>query len=459
MYRVKAFGAFPPISNNNPNAVAPLGELSAYCTTFALDRGIFKDITKPSSLLYSFASFNEISSIEAEDVPVPPSVSALLLEMMETLYTRATNGDFSDEEVPCREFIMTYWQEQVQNVVVNTMVTDGNRWLPSSIVFEGTSTTNPYQAQIWFSDDAFRNEYDLYKILVVPPIDNIDRFFDSATAVQAIVNDEMSLVKAMNEVAVVAGTNPYTQAVTEEFEWVDPTDPDRRILVPWTVVIYGDAGRNIDSIRQAISKWIIANSEYGEDQWQQLFPDIFGATEFVFTPYWPHVAIPDDAVNGGIYAPINNVQQALTMSKALVKGNGYTEQYIADNLNIMASVYKSVQVGVVGGYRNRDGVNQLSDRWPDYIALSTSSIDFARMSESTQKMILLMNKMFAIAETMTASSSVPRGFMRLIRGGILYVTASYERTSMIVTSRLATVERFPMHQGARPVEDEGSVLE
>lgn len=454
MYRVKAFGAFPPISNNNPNAVAPLGELSAYCTTFATDRGIFKDTSKPNSLLYTFASFNEISSVETEDAPVPPAVASLILEMMEELYRRSTAGEFTDEEVPCREFIMTYWQEQVQNVVVNTMVSDGNRWLPSSIIFEGTSTTNPYQAQIWFSDTSFRNEYDLYTILVVPPIDNIDRFFDSATAVQDIVSNEMTLASAMQRVAQVAGDNPFTQAVTEEFEWVDPTNEDRRIIVPWTVVVYGDAGRNIDSIRQELSKWIIANSEYGEDQWQKLFPDIFGSTEFIFTPFFPHYAIPDDAVNGGVGSPVNNVRQAVAMAKSLIRGNGYTDEYIEENLNIMGSVYKSYQVGVIGNYRNRDGVNQFADRWMDFIAVSTSSIDFRRMSESTQKMILLVNQMFAIAESMTASSAVPRGFMRLIRDDVLYVTASYERTSLIVASRLSAIEKFPPHQGAFPLAAE-----
>lgn len=447
MYRIKAFGSFPTISNNTPHAVAKLGELSNYALSFATDQGIFKSITKPSSLLHSFASFNEISSVEVENVPVPPSVVSLLLDIMETLYTRSTAGEFDQEELPVREFIMTWWDEQIQNVTVNAMVTDGNRWLPSSIIFEGTSTTAPYQATLWFSDEAFRSEYDLYEIKVIAPIDNIDRFFDSATAVQAIVDSEITMVSSMNRVAEVAGDIPYTQAVTEEFEWVDPTNEDRRILVPWTVIIYGDAGRNIDSIRQAISQWIEANSEYDSEQWQTLFPDIFGATEFVFTPYWSHHAIPDDAVNSGIYSPVSNVATAIAMSKDLTQGNGYTPEYLGDNLNIMASVYKSIQLGVVGGYRNRDDVNQFGNRWADYIAVSTNSIDFRRMSESTQRMVLLLNQMLQIAETMTASSAVPRGFMRLIRGGVLYVTTSYERTSLIVASRLSTLELFLPHDG------------
>lgn len=448
MYRIKAFGAFPPISRNTANQVNVLGELSAYSMTFATDRGIFKDISKPNSLLYSFASFTEISAVETQAADVPPAVASLLLEIMETLYTQANQSAFGQDELPVQEYLLNTWTGLIQNVVVNTMVTDGQRWLPSSIYFEGTSQTNPYSAQLWFSDSAFRSEYDLYEIRVVSPIDNIDRFFDTAANVQAIVDNEITLAAIADKAGIVAGDAPYTQLVVEQFEWVDPANPAVKILVPWPVIIYGDAGRNVDSIRMALTAWIKQNTHYAEDQWMTLFPDIFGATEFIFVPFWSHYAIPDDAVNGGIYSPVNNVQAALTMSKAMIRGVGYTDDYVGNNLNIMGSIYKSLQVGVVGGYRNRNGVNQLADRWPDYIAVSTNSIDFNRLSSSTQNLVLTLNHMLQVAETMTATSSIPRGFMRLVRDGVLYLTCTYERTTLIVASRASLLERYASTQGA-----------
>lgn len=451
MYRIKAFGAFPPISNNDPNKVNGLGELSAYAMTYALDRGIFKNTEKPASLLYSFSSLNEISAVESETVSVPPSVSALLLEMMEAMYTKSTAGEFDSAEIPVRDYIMTFWQGQVQNVVVNQMVSDGYRWLPSSIVFEGTSTTAPWQAQIWFSDANFRNEYDLYVNLVVPPIADIDRFFDSATAVQKIVSEEITLIGQMTAVSVVADSRPYTEAITTEFEWHDPTNDARRIPVPWTVVNYGEAGRNIDAIRADLAKWILANTKYTEEQWQKLFPDIFGSTEHIFVPFFNHVAIPDDAVNGGVYSPVGNVKHQIEVATKLIRGAGYTPAYIADNLNIAASVYKSIQWGIIGGYRNRDGINQFGDQWPDYIAVSTSSIDFKRMSDETMDLVIVLNKMMQIAETMTNISAVPRGYMRLIRDDVLYVTATFKRTSLIVASRTSVLEKYQVGQGVTPV--------
>jgi len=455
MYRLKAFGAFPPISNNSKDEVNRLGELTPYSESFALDRGIFKDTSRPSSLLITFSSLNEISSVESVYADVPPGVSSLVLDMMETLFTRSVAGDFDDQEIPVKEFILSQWQGQVQNVIVNTMVSDGTLWLPSSIIFEGTSTTSPFQVQIWFSDQSFRNEYDLYTIKVVGPIDDIDRFFDDATTVQKIVSEEMTLMDQFSRANVIVGDKLPTIIEPTEFEWVDPTNAQRKIVVPWTCVIYGEAGRNIDAIRDAIGKWIIEHSKYPESEWQKLFPDIFGSTEFIFIPTFNHIAIPDDAVNSGVYSPINNDAQRLVMAKKFIRGAGYTEAYINANINTMQSTYKSVQMSVIGGYRNRDGVNQIGDRFKDYIAVSTAGIDFKRMSDSTIKFAMALSKMLEIAETMTAISAVPRGYMRLIREGVLYVTATFERTSLIVVSRASVLELYQVSQGSTmvPVTD------
>ena len=451
MYRLKAFGEFPGLSNNDPNQVNRLGELSTYAETFATDRGIFKDNSKPNSLMVSFSSLQEISAVESVLVAVPPSVSALTLEIMEKLFAKADAGELDNQEVPVREFMLTFWAGTIQNVTVNTMVTDGNRWLPSSIIFEGTSVTNPFQVQVWFSDDSFRNEYDLYINKVVPPLENLDRFFDSATAVQAILDTELTIYAIMTKASEVTNLQPSTDVITTEFEWVDPANSARRIGIPWTVVNYGEAGRNIDSIRTDLAKYILANTQYTEAEWQKLFPDIFGSTEFIFAPTFQHIALLDDAVNGGVYAPINNMKHLTAVVSSVIRGAGYTAQYIADNLNVMNSTYKSIQMGVIGGYRNRDGVNQVGDRWKDYIAVSTNSLDFKRMDAKTQQFAIVLSQMLAIAETMTVTSTVPRGFMRLIRDEILYVTATYDKTSLIVVSRTSVLEKYQVTQGVTPV--------
>lgn len=451
MYRLKAFGEFSTLANNTPDKVNRLGELSTYAETFATDRGIFKDTNKPNSRLVSFSSLQEISAVETTAVAVPPSVVALTLEIMEKLFTKSDAGDFDNEEIPVREFMLNFWAGTIQNVTVNTMVSDGNRWLPSSIIFEGTSATSPFQVQLWFSDESFRNEYDLYVNKVVPPIENLDRFFDSATAVQAILDTEITLYAIMAKASEIGALQPCTDIIATEFEWVDPANNARRIGIPWTVVNYGEAGRNIDSIRTDLAKYILAHTAYSEAEWQKLFPDIFGSNEFIFVPTYNHIALLDDAVNGGVYSPINNLKALTEVCSSVIRGAGYTPEYIANNLNAMNSTYKSAQMGVIGGYRNRDGVNQVGDRWKDYIAVSTNSLDFKRMDDKTKQFAIVLSQMLNIAETMTVTSTVPRGFMRLIRDEVLYVTATYDKVSLIVVSRASVLEKYQVAQGVTPV--------
>ena len=97
MYRFKGFGGFPPLANNERNVVNGFGELSVYGETYASDRGIFKDLAQPNSLLFSFLSIQELSATTYEEVPVPPSVSALILVIMEDLYNKSVVGELVND--------------------------------------------------------------------------------------------------------------------------------------------------------------------------------------------------------------------------------------------------------------------------------------------------------------------------------------------------------------------------
>ena len=330
--------------------------------------------------------------------------------------------------------------------MVGTIRSDGNYWFPDDIYFEGTSQTNSYSARIWFSDDAFRRQYDEYEIRVVPPVANIDQFFGSATDVQVIA-DSLTLNAVMIRAQEIANGQPATFIHTEEFEWVDPLDPENRIVIPWTVVIYGGAGMNIDAIKRALAKWILENSQYPEDQWNKLFPDIFGSTEFVVIPVYSHVAIPQNQVNAGVYSATNNPNVLYKLANLLVKGVGYTEEYIGETLNVVQGNYKAVQLIIVGGYRNRDDMFQFGNRWPKYIPVGTNSLDFERMGADTMRMALLLNNMLRVAETMTAFSDIPIGYTRTVRDGVLYLTATIDRTLLIVASKQSVLEFLPEHTG------------
>lgn len=75
--------------------------------------------------------------------------------------------------------------------------------------------------------------------------------------------------------------------------------------------------------------------------------------------------------------------------------------------------------------------------------------DFARMSEETQRMIEVVIDMFRVAETMTITSTIPRKYTRATRDGILYLTATFERTQLMVVSRTSVAALYKYTTGSQ----------
>lgn len=462
MYNLTGFIANNGIANNNKRVVAPLGELSTYAQTFSRDRGIFFDTDKPLAALYSFASYQEISATEVEDRPVNQSVALLARDIAQVLYTFAEQGDLDNNPDTIRDIVLARWVGDVQNVIVGAMVSDGNRWMPSSLTWNGTSSEAPYRAKFWFSDEPFRNEYDLFEVEVALPIEDLVTLFATPSEMDQILATKLTSIRLTQKITDVADGDPYTDAITDEFEWISAQNREVSKILPITTVIYGDAGRSPDIRRKAIADYLLANSNISEDSWREILPDVFSPTEFIFAPNWNRYALPSGTIrdwssgeypegvlSAGTYMSSGNAKSQIEFMKDFAKGVGYTPEYVENTTNLVGFVYKSLQACVIGGYRNRDDVTQFADRWPDYMAVGTGMGDFARMSEETQRMIEVVIDMFRVAETMTITSTIPRKYTRATRDGILYLTATFERTQLMVVSRTSVAALYKYTTGSQ----------
>lgn len=468
MYNLTGFMARTGLANNNPREVAPLGELSVYASTFARDRRIYFTADQPLVTLFAFESYNEISVTERENANVPTAVQTVGRQIAQRLYTLADAGQLSINRELVEEVLLNEFGGIIRNVTVGEMVPDGNRWMPGYIIYEGTSASAPYQARFWFSDEVFRQQFEGYEINVVPMFDNIDALFGDLADVDAMIAAEQTQMAVAEKVRVLQDRDPFTDMVPSEYEWRQAGQPTIRRNITITVIVYGDAGLNPDRRRKAIADWILANSEYGEDAWREIMPDVFSPTEFIFVPSWNRFSIPSGTIedwatgeypqsvlSAGTYMPGGNAKNQVDFIKEFAKGVGYTPEWVEDKANLVHFVFKSIQVGIIGGYRNRDGVDQFINRWKDYIAVGTGTTDFERMSESTQQMVFLIVDMLRIAETMSITSTIPRQYMRLVRDDVLYLSVDYEKTQLLVVSRKSVAERFQYTSGSENVEQVG----
>lgn len=436
MIRLKAFGVFPPLSNNDPNVINANGELSTYAETYASDHGQFAQGDYPHSQLAMFVSQKETGPSTSVYITPPNTAVTLMLAISEWVYARSTAGDITADRGSFLQALATQFtnNQQANDFDCGAMARDARFWMPAWISFQAMDDKEPYEAKIWFNDLAFRQQFDNYEIRIVAPTSNIDAFFGSPEDVRNIVA-KATLSQVMLNVQTVANSQPYTASTTEEFEWVNPQSSEQKIVVPWTFVVYGEAGLSLDAQKKALIDWILANSKYGEDQWAKIFPDIFGATEYLFIPTWSHYAIPSQVINTGVFSPANNPALMTKLAKALMQGVGYTEAHITQYLNYVGTAYKNLPVLALGGPRNRDKIYEFSQRWTDYIAVGSGTADFSRMSEATEQFVMLFSKLLQIAETMTAGSDMPHGFLRVVRNDVMYVAATIERTQLLVASK------------------------
>lgn len=429
MYILKGFVRIPKLANNDKDIVNVLGELSDIGRTYAKDKGIYVHSVLAAEHdvnVISFASYDDNGHKKANPNIVDP-VTLISQWCYVQAEARATTSNTAD-------FIRTLNIEfpGIVGTQAGKMVSDGRIWLPEWISFKVTGAVEQNEIKLWFSDPAFRSQYDEYEITIIPPIDTLDDFFKSANEVLALVNGRtqselMDLIQDRTE------QYPYTIIKSRRYDWLEPGNPSNTIATDWTILIYGQAGNSDDLIREAIVDHITDNTTHGREDWVEIFPDIFKSTEFMIIPFWHRFSIPDRILESGIYSPAITTKDALDVASQLMVG--YPKPHITENLSFVGNTFSSLSIVTCGGPDNRDFIYKFQERFRDYIAVQTTSHDFNRMSTLTQGWVKLFNEMLLVAESMTEYSEVPTGMSRLNRDGVLLVSASYKRVQYMVVAK------------------------
>lgn len=432
MYKLKAFCQIAALIDNTVDVVSPIGELSDRAWTYGRNKEKLNSASAPGHTLVVFSSKRE--GVAEQTNPV---LAGELLLVSKWAYERALAGQFTASAESFRTAFIQQWGTKYSIHSVGQMVQGGqNLWLPGVIEIHAIAN-DTLQYKLWFASETFEQQYDEYHIEVVPPVQELDVFFLGRTAVITALADFTHELK-MARVQEIQEVYPETYISGPMYEWFDPTDPTdktRRIATYWTPMIYGIAGNNVDAIKEAIRDYILDNSTHTKEEWAEIFPEIFTSTEFVFVPLWGNYSIPNRELEAGLYSSVTNMNAGKAQLKRLVKGEGYTEEYLDSNAEVFGASHKAITVTVAGGPHNRDGITSFVQRYYDYINVDSTSLDFMRMNPETRRFVLALAEMLAVAEEMTPDSAVPVKFTRLVREGVLYVSYTLDRFQLIVASK------------------------
>lgn len=413
-YALQGFSKIKPKINNSIGVISPIGELSTYALTFTKELAEYENVQWPD---ISFVSFSSTDSDTGKQT-VPSDYSNLLIEVSQFIYAYCVSYQGVPTRLDIANYINNTFTGRLTNIAIGDVIAGAGmnicEWISFSAVGSQVNTL-----RTWFTDSAFTRQYENYDILVIPPIDNLDDFFKPIADVKTALAAR-SQTRTMELIDIAKNKHPETLIRGDEFTFSPSSNPEYRPVVSFMTIHYGVAGDSNDITKTAIKDYLVNNSNYTAQQWATIFPDIFKTTEFIVLPRWDLVAIPNKTNQTGLNSPMVNMKETSELLYSFYPT--YTRLHIDTNSRLTTYPYMSVSVAIFGGTENRDEKFAITDYYPDYICVGTSSTDFSRMTRKTQEWALMMNQLLMIAENPDKYSTLPNRVKKLKRGNINYIT-------------------------------------
>lgn len=428
----KGFATHSALITNANNTVSKIGELSTQSRTYSKDIAAYQSTPANSISLFAFSSVKDNAYYV-----INPTLVDHIIEVVNAVYTKTltTNGPLFADQI-ANDLTMAF-DNKATDFRVGSIVNDAGRFSPESItwkVLNNTDIGNDNTVTVWLSDPAFQLQYDEYSITVVPPITPLDNFFDKTGLEIENMMKDLTPTVTMNRIQEAKGNYPESFLQTLMFEYIDPLNPAHIVPTYWSVLIYGQAGNNVDIIKDTLAAYVLANSTHTRDDWIKILPDLFKRTEFLMIPFWKNYSIPNrPGLETGIYSPIASIEKSMNFMKMMAAS--YGEAHIISHSAVMFNPFRSLSIGVVGNPENKGGKFKISDVFGDYLGVPTTHYDYGRMRQATQDWSLILAEMLQVAENMTASSAVPAGMTKTTRNGVLYLVKQFQNINYLVAAK------------------------
>lgn len=429
MYKLSGFIKIDNQINNTLGVVSMLGELSTYSMTFSKEKGYFVGDYAPGITFVNFTSKQDNIS----NIAVPPDYITHVLQIANHAieYSKSIGLSVTTQDIAAE--LINQYPALINNLELGPIVNTATLAMP-----EWISWINPIlhggdnRIRIWFSDQAFKRQYDDYEVVILNPVDDqMDLMREPSITQNAL--DQRTDIKKMELISVAKEGYPETIIRAQTYVLTNLLQPSVKFNVTWYAIVYGNAGDNPDIIKQAIIEQLTVSNGVTLEEWRQAIPALFMTTEFLIYPTWTHQAIPDRTVQAGIYSPFGNVKKSL--DDLIEFYYDIDSEHIETNLQSINIPYRSLTAYSLSGVDNLNNIFKLTDAYSDFIAVGTSSPDFARMSKKTQAFALMLEEMVIIAENEKQYAELPSHTRRSQRYGKTWITRTHDGIQFLIYTK------------------------
>lgn len=414
---VRAFVSNPALADNTVNKTAPFGELSSYALTYTKARQNYVNSPANGIELVVFSCRGTNSA----EVVMPSALANQLLAVGNYVHTSYASGTIP-RNINKSQFISTLTAQfpTCSNFVVGELLAGSltTKNMPDHIAFSVTISGVVHTAKLWFSSQAIETQYDLYSIQVFPPVQSLSSLSGTASAVTAAMVANQSAATVVGQIQAATSGHPASSIGSYELPLVLG---ESVVQTTWVVVCWGNRGGDDAIIKEAIRAYLTANST-GQN-WTTAYPALYTESEFMIVPMWGY--LPASQTDYGTYAGMinaNDMRAAATsrMPNSYQTGLGGST-YLNTNMVCLPVQHRAMMLTAVGHPSNPTGKTKLDSIYPDYINVDTQSLDFGRMSQTTQDFVTELSSALEAARDYMPNDTVPNGYTRHVTNGRVYL--------------------------------------
>lgn len=417
---------------NTPGIVADYGELSTHSRTYSKTKGEYRDSNTPGVQLTTFKATNGTTGLE---VVLPEALTSHILRVVQNILNYAMTHPRPYVSDDFKNSVASSLVLEIAELQLGPTVPGSNADLPEFAIWK--SIKQGYsEIRVWFSDRAFAEQYTGYEIKVIPPFPTLSSFFTPYATAKAAL-ELKTMTKLGQEIQEAKGREPETVVRLVEFDFVNRHDRSQRMKTTWGVLIYGQQGDYVDSIKDAIATYLLDNSTNTQPQWELIFPGIFDRAEIIVVPRWDLVAVENLTTRGALYSSLVGIDDALTFITNFL--SFYPADHIKNNSYLTTYPFKTVALSLTDGYNNDTARLKFRELYPDYLPIPSTNADFARMTLPTQNFILFLDDLLIWAEKATALSELPSTLRRVTRNNKFFLASTHGDINFLVATKMNAV--------------------
>lgn len=425
---IKAFVTSDIFIDNSVNVVSPLYEISDIALTYSKNKQQYSSTINPLYSLYLFKAI-DLTTLAQDEVN---DIINVIMELSNFLSTTQLTSK-QQILISFTDYYNTLNPAStVDNLVYNNTV-DVN--LVRSVDYL-SFTVRTINCEVWLSDSIFRTFYPDYELSIILPFANF----------QQIVNNAGSFITAIDNFNLLT----FNERI-ESDKGVIPTTYTKMLNIPYRVPntnvykncyfafnIYGLQGNYDYILKLELYQYLTTTLAMPGALVEELFPSILNINEFFITPRWEKIAIPSQVGQSSISSQVVSAFNETFDTNKFVKVYN-NNNYLRDNTYSVPFDYNNVLLHITNGFYSEDGMQDFKQYFSDFITVTSTHPDFARMATRTQHLISLLETMLTVANANNSTElfnnligSTTYRLTIISRGGVNYLSFYLDKHQIYV---------------------------